>query len=155
MAEISSEITEALQGLEQRFMSMEELTKAGEKGSLLIQHGPFHYDHEFQQMYPDHPMSGARYERIEAADNIRNLSRERQSPFPSEVLERLHRSLFDCCATVRLSIAEALSYAGDQGSIDFLERLAKEEKDSPMVRQQVETTLQTLSKLYGLEGKLD
>jgi hypothetical protein len=148
MSETSSEISEALQGLEQRFMSMEELRKAGEQGVLIIKHG-LGYDHEFQQMYPEHPMSGGRYERIYAADTLRDISRERQNPFPAEVLDKLHRSLFDCCAAVRLSIAEALTMAGDKSSIAYLERLSVDETDSKMVMQQVETALHKLQELYG------
>lgn len=142
------ELAEALQGLEQRFMTMEELRKAGEEGKLIIKSGPFGYDSEFQRMYPDHPMSEKRYERIKAADAVRNLARERKSPFPAEVLDKLHRSLFDCCATVRLSIAEALTVTGDKSSIAYLELLEQEEKDSPMVLEQVATALEQLRELY-------
>ncbi|MDD2497693.1 MAG: hypothetical protein PHY90_06130 [Desulfitobacteriaceae bacterium] len=146
-------LAEALLGLEQRFMNMEELTKAGEEGKLIIKSGPFGYDSEFQQMYPDHPMSEKRYERIEAADAIRNLARERKNPFPAEVLNKLHISLFDCCAAVRLSIAEALTVAGDKSSIAYLERLEQEEKDSPMVMEQVKTALEQLRESYDLYTK--
>jgi len=144
-----AELIAALQGLEQRFMSMEELTKAGEKGTLLVKSLPFDYDFNFLQMYPKHPMAEGRFVRIKAADTIRDLSLNRKNPFSADVLANLHRSLFDCCSTVRLSIAEALSVAGDKSSIDYLERLAKEENHSEMVMKQVESALQQLSKLDG------
>jgi len=147
MEKTAMELTEALQGLEQSFMSMEELTKAGEQGTLQVRHLPFDYDFEFQQMYPEHPMSGGRYQRIKAADTVRDISLDRKSPFPAEVLDYLHKSLFDCCSTVRLSIAEALTLAGDKSSIGHLERLAGDENHSEMVMQQVETALRQLRKL--------
>lgn len=142
------ELAEALQGLELSFMTMEELKKAGEEGRLIVKSGPIGYDVEFQRMYPDHPMSEKRYDRIEAADAVRDLARERKSPYPVEVLNKLHRSLFDCSAAVRLSIAEALTVAGDKSSIVYLELLEQEEKDSPMVREQVATALEQLRELY-------
>jgi hypothetical protein len=144
-----AELFEAMQGLGQGFMSMEELIKAGEQGTLPVKSLPFDYDFNFLQMYPEHPMAGGRFIRIKSADTVRDLSLNRKNPFSAEVLANLHRSLFDCCSTVRLSIAEALSFAGDKSSIDYLERLAKEENHSEMVKNQVEGALQKLSKLCG------
>lgn len=140
----STEIINLLNGLEKNFMSMQELDRAGRNGELIIKKGPWGYDYEFQQKYPEHPMSAGRYGRIKTADSIRDLGRDLNDPLPAEVLEKLHRSLFDCCATVRLSIAEALYNVGDSSSIPFLKELAEYETESNMVKLQ---TIDTIKKL--------
>lgn len=53
-----AELIDALQGLGQGFMSMEELIRAGEQGTLPVKSLPFDYDFNFLQMYPEHPMAG-------------------------------------------------------------------------------------------------
>lgn len=140
-----------LKGLETNFMTMAELERAGRNDELIIRKGPWGYDYKFQQKYPEHPMSGGRYIRIKAADGIRDLARDDSEPFPAEVLEKLHLSLFDCCATVRLSIAEALYHGGDSSSIPFLKELAEYETESNMVKLQAIDTIRKLgSKTRGI-----
>ncbi|NLV22471.1 MAG: hypothetical protein GXY49_10860 [Syntrophomonadaceae bacterium] len=137
-----------LKELETNFMTMAELERAGRNDELIIRKGPWGYDYKFQHKYPEHPMSGGRYIRIRAADGVRDLARDRNEPFAAEVLEKLHLSLFDCCATVRLSIAEALYHAGDSSSIPFLKELAEYEMESNMVKLQTSDTIRKLERLY-------
>ncbi|HPF20027.1 MAG TPA: hypothetical protein PLC88_01655 [Syntrophomonas sp.] len=144
----SPNLGELLKALKTNFMTMAELERAGRHDELIIRKGPWGYDYRFQQQYPEHPMSGGRYIRIKAADQIRDIARDRREHFTTEVLEELHLSLFDCCATVRLSITEALYYVGDSSSISFLTELAAWEKESNMVKLQTIDTLRKLERLY-------
>jgi hypothetical protein len=93
-------------------------------------------DGAFEEKYPDHPLAARnRFPRMAAADFFRDAASSVRTPFPQAVLDRLHVSLFDCCAAVRLSIAQALYLGGNETSYPHLERLAARETESPLARR--------------------
>ena len=92
-------------------------------------------DRTFAKNYPEHPMSSInRFERIAAADCIRDKAAERLTPLPKEFLVKIRYLLFDCCSSVRHSLAAALYHAGDHGSVKALEKWASNERSSALVR---------------------
>ena len=96
-------------------------------------------DRKFAQLHPTHPMAEKnRFDRIAAADRIRDLASERLNPFPGAALDKIYEQLFDCCGAVRHSLASALYHAGDHSSVAVLERLVQEETDSKMVHDVAE-----------------
>ncbi len=93
-------------------------------------------DIQFQLENPSHPLaSDFRFGRIKYADQIRDKAKKMKENIPDETLLNIHEILFDCCAAVRLSIAQALSYIGTEASIPYLKRLLDEEPESKMVRE--------------------
>ncbi len=91
-------------------------------------------DLAFARNNPGHPLSGDfRFERIRCGDEILRKVREADNEIPSEILAGMHEVLFDCCATVRLSIAEALGLIHSDNSIPYLEKLLETETESKMV----------------------
>jgi hypothetical protein len=134
-----------LAALDHLFMSVDDYNAAVAAGALQKM-GIYEDDTKFQRLNPDHPRSvDNRSIRIHAADTFMYAARARTQPYPREVLDRLHASLFDCCATVRYSIAVALGVAGDASSIPFLQRLVETEKDSAGVLEEARNALTILS----------
>gem|GEM_PF-670072 len=130
-----TELEQALAELERGFMSLPEYRDSVQAG-LLVKKGLWEDDCKFQERYPDHPLAmDNRFARIKAADQIRDLARRQCRPFSQAVLDRLHKLLFDCCAPVRMSIAEALFCAGNQSSAPFLQSLTVIDDESAMVRR--------------------
>lgn len=141
-------LNEALNRLKLNFMTMLDLERAGVAKELVIEEGVWGYDWEFMMKYPDHPMGEGRFTRIHGADQVMVIAKKRACPFSESVLEQLHVSLFDCCASVRHSIAIALFSAGDASSIPFLETMLEQETESKMVREAAATSLKHLRNIY-------
>jgi hypothetical protein len=108
-------------------------------------------DRHFEEQNPAHPLAASnRFARIKAADRIMNLTHLYGKPLPADILEILHRSLFDCSAAVRHSIAGALFMAGDESSIEYLTKLLEQEQDSPAVRIRAQAALERMSSPFSL-----
>ncbi len=98
----------------------------------------------------DHPMaSPQRFIRMGAADFIRDQAKEGALDPDKDLMDRLHSSLFDCCAAVRMSVATAVGVLGQASSRPYLERLLEIETASPMVRGVVEIAIGSCSQDSG------
>ena len=96
-------------------------------------------DRAFRQLNPAHPLAEQnRMCRIAAADRIRDVAAQRATSFPEAALGKIHYLLFDCCGSVRHSLAIALYHAGKHSSVAFLEQLLEEEPNSAIVRETAE-----------------
>ncbi len=92
-------------------------------------------DIEFSQSHPDHPLSAEnRLVRIAAADFFKGQAKMQNADFDIRTLRRLYKALFDCCAAVRLSIAEALFHQPHPLSVSPLQELFEDEKESQAVK---------------------
>lgn len=120
------------------FMSVTDYKEAVKSGEIsLYRH--LSDEREFESENPGHPMSAScRFKRIEAADRIRQLCRSQRHYLKPEILEPLYRSLFDCCAAVRLSILDSLFFLSYDDSLAIIRNLASQETDSPMVKERAE-----------------
>jgi len=146
---ICTEIIGQLPALQSTFMSVTQLYNAISEGRLVPRPSFTTDDRLFEEAYPEHPLAASnRFTRIDAADRIMNLAREYGRSLPSEVLEVLHRCLFDCSAAVRQSLAGALFYGGEANSVEALTLLLDLEKDSPAVRLRARAALERLSSPY-------
>jgi len=136
-------ISEALDHLfAARFMSMHDYKELIDCGQL-VQKGKYVVDRAFYNAHPDHPLAEEnRFKRIDAADTIRDQAAVLQKPLPLELLEKIYPALFDCCAAVRHSLAQALFYGGATQSTHHLEELLEEETDSKMVREYTTAALE-------------
>ena len=134
--EIHHIINEALDNLfANRFLSMQEYKNLIDCGQL-VQKGTYVDDRAFYKDHPEHPLAREnRFKRIDAADKIRDQAKLLQKPLSSELLDRLYPALFDCCASVRQSLAHALFYCGAEESVSQLEKLLEEEAESKLVRE--------------------
>jgi len=131
-----STIADALrQLLRSNFLSMKDYRKLVSSGKLVAKK-TWEDDYDFQQLYPDHPLSSVnRFNRIHLADLIRDNAKTVQDVLPEEILGMLHDTLFDCCAAVRHSLAYALFCGGSRRSAYYLGKLLEEESESKMVRE--------------------
>ena len=141
-------IEKAIIDLTWKFMSMEDYNQAVDTGELIMK-PQFADDMDFFLKYPDHPMAGEnRFKRIRAADIIRDYSKKLKGKLPQNLLDKVHDSLFDCCATVRHSIAGVLFYSGNDTSIPFLMHLLETEKESKIVKKTSEVALFRIKPQY-------
>lgn len=116
-----------------KFCTMAEYKDKVSSGELIKKHS-ITDDLAFTRNNPDHPLSGDfRFERIRCGDEILRKVRETNNEISSEILAGMHVVLFDCCATVRLSITEALGLIHSNSSILYLKRLLETEVESKMV----------------------
>lgn len=116
-----------------QFMTTDEYKVKVESG-YLVKMKMFESDYVFQEKHPDHPLaSDNRFARIRAADKIRDIAKEINQQVTDDVLDDIHRALFDCSATVRHSLAIALFYIGSHASTAFLNELLSQEKDSKLI----------------------
>jgi len=82
---------------------------------------------------PNHPKlhDGAK---MNAADTILDVAGQNpMEPFSPEVLARIHGVLYDCSGAVRHSLARALFYAGDESSMEPLQRLIEQETRADLI----------------------
>jgi hypothetical protein len=92
LAAISSALDDLFAG---QFVSMQDYADLVQQDKL-VKRGKWADDHEFQTENPDHPLaSDNRFQRIWAADAIRDQVMDLHEPFPEEILDRLHIALFD------------------------------------------------------------
>ena len=141
MDNIEHKIAQAIMDLTWKFMSIEDYNQAVDTGEL-VRKPKLTDDMKFFMKYPDHPMAGEnRFKRIQAADIIRDYSKNLKGDLPQNLLEKVHEALFDCCAAVRHSIAAVLFYSGNDTSIPFLVRLLDTEKESRIVKKTAEVAL--------------
>lgn len=146
--ELPEEIKHAVKDLSYKFMSMEDYNQAVDAGEL-VRKPKLTDDMAFFLKYPDHPMAGDnRFKRIQAADIIRDYSKNLKGELPQNILDKVHDALFDCCAAVRHSIAAVLFYSGNDTSIPFLMRLLETEKESPIVKKTAEVALFRIKPQY-------
>ena len=142
------EIEKAVMDLTWKFMSIEDYNQAVDAGTL-VRKPKLTDDMAFFLKYPDHPMAGEnRFKRIRAADIIRDYSKNLKGELPQKLLDKVHDSLFDCCAAVRHSIAGVLFYSGNDTSVPFLMRLLETEKESPIVKKTAEVALFRIKPQY-------
>ncbi len=139
-----------------QFVSMQDYTDLVQQNKL-VKKRMWEGDHEFEVNNPDHPLaSDNRFQRIRAADTIRDRTMELQEPLPGDLLDKVHIALFDCSAAVRLSLVHALFYCGSRKSVDSLEKLLEVESESKMVREYAGAAL-ARCQMWGLkqlpEGK--
>jgi len=147
---LNSELQQILDDLTYRFMDIREYRSAINAGQI-IKKKIFEDDMIFQAKYPDHPYTlDNRYVRINASDKILNIALNLKTQFPDSILEKLHVALFDCCATVRLSLSQALEVSGGQSSILYLTQLNELEDESKLVKDQSAKSIMTLKTKYTL-----
>jgi hypothetical protein len=145
---IEHKIDQATLDLTWKFMSIEDHNQAVDAGKL-VRKPRLTADMKFFSKYPDHPMAGEnRFRRIQAADIIRDYSKNLKSELPQNLLDKVHDALFDCCAAVRHSIAGVLFYSGNDTSIPFLMRLLETEKESKIVKKTAEVALFRIKPQY-------
>jgi len=122
----------AIELLAYRFLSVwefDEAAKSGKVASWPYRDG----DLPSARKYPDHPLNHLnRGKRTGAADEILRLAEENRALFTSEMLEKIHYHLFDCCPAVRRSLASVLFLVGDQSSLQHLSRLMELEDDQTL-----------------------
>jgi len=141
MENIEHKIDQATIDLTWKFMSIGDYNQAVDAGKL-VRKPKYPDDREFFLKYPDHPMAGEnRFKRIRAADIIRDYSKKLKGELPQNLLDKVHEALFDCCASVRHSIAATLFYGGNDTSIPFLMRQLDTEKESRIVKKTCEIAL--------------
>ena len=141
-------IEKAIIDLTWKFMSIENYNQAVDAGKL-VRKPELTDDMKFFSDYPEHPMAGEnRFKRIRAADIIKDYSKNLKGELPQNLLDKVHDALFDCCATVRYSIATGLFYSGNDTSIPFLLRLLETEKESPVVKKTAEVALFRIKPQY-------
>lgn len=132
LAAIGSALDDLFAG---QFVSMQDYTDLVQQNKL-VKKGMWEGDHEFEVNNPDHPLaSDNRFQRIWSADTIRDRAMELQEPLPDDLLDKVHIALFDCSATVRLSLVHALFYCGSRQSTDCLEKLLEVEGESKLVQE--------------------
>lgn len=125
-----------------RFLSMHDYKESIGSGQL-VQKGMYVDDRAFYSEHPEHPLArDNRFMRIDAADTIRDQAAVLQKPLPKELLDKLYPAMFDCCASVRQSLAHTLLYCGDEQSTHHLEKLLGEETESQLVREYTNAALQ-------------
>lgn len=120
-------IIDALNKLESLSVSLEDYAIGVANGTMARKPGLTN-EQQWQTLHPDHPHA---YDgkKMNAADTIRNTGRSHPlEEFEPDVLNRIHLVLCDCCAAVRLSLATALFYGGDQSSMEPLQRLIDQEQ---------------------------
>jgi len=138
---IEHKIDQAIIDLTWKFMSIEDYNQAVDAGEL-VREPKLTDDMKFFSDYPDHPMASEnRFKRIQAADIIRDYSKNLKGELPQKLLDKVHDALFDCCATVRHSIAGVLFYGGNDTSVPFLMSLSENEKESIIVKNAAEFAL--------------
>ena len=116
------------------FCSVDEYNKKIGSGEL-VKKPVMAADFEFADKNPGHPLTlNVRMKRIRCGDDILRKVRELDGVVPDQTLAGIHELLFDCCPTIRLSMAEALSIIPSKDSIPSLKRLAETETESPMVK---------------------
>ena len=141
-------IDQPIMDLTWKFMSIEDHNQEVDTGQL-VRKPQFADDRAFFLKYPDHPMASEnRFKRIQAADIIRDYSKKLKGKLPQNLLDKVYDSLFDCCATVRYSIASGLFYSGNDTSIPFLMHLLETEKESPIVKKTAEVALFRIKPQY-------
>lgn len=145
-SEILTEIKKALPDLEDGFMTMADFN-AGVTAKRIAPRPTLEVmDLQFEARYPAHPLAvSRRFTRIHAADRIMELASWCRKPLPTEILDALHKSLFDCSAAVRHSIASALFLAGNESSVVHLQKLLEQEQESPAVRLRARAALERLA----------
>ena len=136
-------ISEALDNLfAARFLSMHDYKELLDNGKL-VKKGSYVDDRAFYKEHPEHPLArDNRFRRIDAADTIRDQAILLQKPLPAELLETLYPAMFDCCASVRQSLAHALFYFGAEESTLQLEKLLTEETESKLTRDYAAAALE-------------
>lgn len=145
------EIRSLFPDLQGTFMSLEDFTAAVKEGKLTAKPGMSVDDRYFEKQNPNHPLAACnRFARINAADKVMNLAQRYGHPLPTDVLEVLHQSLFDCSAAVRHSMAGALFMAGNKSSIDCLTQLLEQEQESPAVKIRVRAALERIQSPYAM-----
>jgi len=116
------------------FMTMSDYEQKIAQG-LLVRKKMWEDDFKFLSNNPDHPLAyivgGSR---MSGADAIRNISRKLNHSLPADILQEVHKQLFDCNAAVSLSLAQALFYEGSAESAGVLEELLAQETASNMVK---------------------
>jgi len=133
-AEIETVIEQALQEIEYgTFCSVQQYAEFLHNG-VLKRKNLFEDDLVFQEKYPEHPLSmHNRSQRIKGADTIRDTARKLRAPLRQDLLDRIHRVLFDCSATVRHSLSQALLCMDSETSIPHLKEIVNNEAESKMV----------------------
>lgn len=136
-------ISEALDNLfAARFLSMYDYKELIDNGKL-VEKGRYVDDRAFYKEHPEHPLAREnRFRRIDAADIIRDQAILLQKPLPAELLDILYPALFDCCASVRQSLAHSLFYCGAEESTLQLEKLVAEETESKLTRDYAAAALE-------------
>jgi len=133
-SEIENVVEEALRKIEcGGFCSVQHYTELVKNGTLKKKSW-LDDDREFQEKYPEHPLSKHYLEpRMAGADTIRDAARQLRAPLRPDLLDRIHRMLFDCSGAVRLSLSQALLNMDSETSIPHLEELVRIETGSKMV----------------------
>jgi len=143
-----SELQQILDDLTYHFMDIREYRSAIIAG-LIPKMKIYEDDLKFQMNYPNHPNAAEnRYVRIKASDNILTMALKLKAPFSDPVLKQLHIALFDSCATVRLSLSQALEHSGGPASLPYLTQLNELENESMMVKDQLGRSISALTAMY-------
>lgn len=115
----------AFELLETNFMNILDYSK-GIKNEEIVKKPYFTDDMEFSKKHPSHPLASVnRFKRISAADFIRDYDKD----LTENELNKIEKYLFDCCATVRLSLIKKLLKGRNKISKEKAEKLLELENN--------------------------
>jgi hypothetical protein len=143
-SEIKESIIEAIAAIKSNgFFTTSEYEEAVRQ-DVLVDKRRWGDDLTFQRHYPDHPMNSENTgKRMYFADRIRDLTKILKEPLNDEIIGKIHSVMFDCCAAVRLSIAEALIHCAHPASIPYIESLLATVQDSELIKRAAKAALIT------------
>jgi len=102
-------------------------------------------DIQLDEKYPSHPLaSSMRFKRIDAAEEIREIIVKNPNSITNQNLDLLNKAVFDCCATVRLVIVQALGLLSQIESLDNLQRLLDIEDESDIVKKATQEAIRVI-----------
>jgi hypothetical protein len=141
---VMTDVKENFERLIKNYMSFYEYHEKIQNGEI-TKKGMFEDDFKFEEKNPDHPLaSTCRSERIDAADKLFESLVINKEQISEDQFSKLNESLFDCCASVRLVVAQLLGNIGDEKSLLALEKLVSDEKESQMVTQSATEAIKVL-----------
>ena len=143
-AEMTKMIIKAIEEIKNnKFFTISDYEQAVREG-VIVDKRRISDDYIFQTRYPDHPMSLENTEkRMHFADSIRDLTKKLKEPLTDDVMGKIHSVMFDCCAAVRHSIAEALIYCAHPDSIPYIESMLATESDYEIIKKAAKAALLT------------
>jgi len=102
-------------------------------------------DFEIERLSPGHPLGDSRRKRQKAAQFFMYQAHGSPSAISSEILSQLHISIFDCDPAVRQDVVRTLTILRSPETIPSLLKLASMEKESSLVRLEVENAIAAMT----------
>ncbi|MCF8339242.1 MAG: hypothetical protein K9I74_14790 [Bacteroidales bacterium] len=102
-------------------------------------------DLQFEEEHPNHPLaSSVVSERIDAAEKIREIIVKSPENIKEQHLNLLHKAVFDCSASVRLVIVQAIGLLSHPDSLQTLQKLYDEEEESNAVKKAAKEAIEVI-----------